>query len=239
MNEARTFPRVMYPCPVKTESVLSDTLNNKAAAIESLHAPTGGGVELPCDVTPTLPDDKVGLVIWYKQGHETPIYSLDTREGRPSHWSDSSTLGVRASFRSDTMPAVLVLTKLRPEDSGQYRCRVDFMKSPTKNTRLNLTVLIPPDRLLILNQEGNEIRTGVVGPYDEGTEVNLTCVAIGGRPTARVSWWKAHSLMANSEARATVSFRVQRSDYGTEITCQAVTDPSITPVSENLSIDVN
>ncbi|XP_063835290.1 nephrin-like [Ostrinia nubilalis] len=216
-----------------------EILIEESAAIESLHAPTGGGVELPCDITPALPDDTVGLVIWYKQGHDTPIYSLDTREGRPSHWSDSSTLGVRATFRSDTLPAVLILTKLRPEDSGQYRCRVDFMKSPTKNTRLNLTVLIPPERLIILNQDGNEIRSGVIGPYDEGTEVNLTCVAVGGRPTARVSWWKSHALLANSEARASVSFRLQRSDYGTDITCQAVTDPSISPVSENLSIDIN
>ncbi|KAL0810361.1 hypothetical protein ABMA28_010510, partial [Loxostege sticticalis] len=119
-------------------------IQKEKAAIESLHAPTGGGVELPCDISPALPDDKVGLVIWYKQGHDTPIYS--------------------------------------PEDSGQYRCRVDFMKSPTKNTRLNLTVLIPPERLIILNQDGNEIRSGVIGPYDEGTEVNLTCVAVGVRP---------------------------------------------------------
>ncbi|CAH0403745.1 unnamed protein product [Chilo suppressalis] len=65
------------------------------------------------------------------------------------------------------------------------------------------------------------------------------CSLFSGRPTARVSWWKSHSLLANSEARATVSFRLQRSDYGTDITCQAVTDPSITPVSVNLSIDVN
>ncbi|CAD0206042.1 unnamed protein product [Chrysodeixis includens] len=180
----------------------------------------------------------MGLVIWYKQGHESPIYTLDTREGVTSHWADS-TLGVRATFRSDTRPAVLVLTKLRPEDSGQYRCRVDFIKSPTKNTRLNLTVLIPPERLIILNHEGNEIRGGVLGPYDEGTEVNLTCIAVGGRPTARVSWWKSHALLANSEARATVSFRLQRSDFGTDVTCQAVTDPLIAPVSENISIDVN
>ncbi|KAG6444116.1 hypothetical protein O3G_MSEX003223 [Manduca sexta] len=164
---------------------------------------------------------------------------LDTREGVTTHWSDPTTLGVRATFRSDSRPAVLVLSKLRPEDSGQYRCRVDFIKSPTKNTRLNLTVLIPPERLIVLNQEGNEIRGGVLGPYDEGTEVNLTCVAVGGRPTARVSWWKSHALLANSEARATVSFRLQRSDFGTDVTCQAVTDPLIPPVSENISIDVN
>ncbi|XP_072933883.1 uncharacterized protein [Epargyreus clarus] len=216
-----------------------EVLLEESAAIESLHAPTGGGVELPCDVTPALPDDRMGLVIWYKQGHETPIYTLDTREGVTSHWSDPATLGARATFRSNTKPAVLVLTKLRPEDSGQYRCRVDFIKSPTKNTRLNLTVLIPPERLIVLNQEGNEVQGGVLGPYDEGTEVNLTCIAVGGRPTARVSWWKSHALLANSEARATTSFILQRSDYGTDITCQAVTDPSITPLSETLSIDVN
>ncbi|XP_063898490.1 nephrin [Helicoverpa armigera] len=215
-----------------------ENLIEEAASIESLHAPTGGGVELPCDVTPALAEDRMGLVIWYKQGHESPIYTLDTREGVTSHWADA-TLGVRATFRSDTRPAVLVLTKLRPEDSGQYRCRVDFIKSPTKNTRLNLTVLIPPERLIVLNHEGNEIRGGVLGPYDEGTEVNLTCIAVGGRPIARVSWWKSHALLANSEARATVSFRLQRSDFGTDVTCQAVTDPLIAPVSENISIDVN
>ncbi|XP_060807927.1 nephrin [Amyelois transitella] len=225
----------LLQCVVCQQEVLIEESSN----IESFHAPTGGAVELPCDVTPALPEDRMGLVIWYKQGHETPIYSLDTREGVTSHWSDPSTLGSRASFRSETRPAVLILTKLRPEDSGQYRCRVDFIKSPTKNTRLNLTVLIPPERLIILNQEGNEVTNGVLGPYDEGTEVNLTCVAVGGRPTARVSWWKSHALLANSEARATVSFRLHRSDYGTDVTCQAVTDPSITPVSENLSIDIN
>ncbi|KAG7295241.1 hypothetical protein JYU34_022219, partial [Plutella xylostella] len=189
-------------------------------SVESHHAPSGGAVELPCDVTPTLADDRMGLVIWYKQGHTTPIYTLDTREGVTSHWSDPGTLGSRAAFRSDTKPAVLILTKLRPEDSGQYRCRVDFIKSPTKNTRLNLTVLIPPERLIVLNHEGNEVQGGVLGPYDEGTDVNLTCVAVGGRPTARVSWWKAHELLANSEARATVSFRLQRADFGTDVTCQ-------------------
>ncbi|XP_052747785.1 B-cell receptor CD22-like [Galleria mellonella] len=215
-----------------------EILIEESSTIESFHAPTGGAVELPCDVTPALPDDKMGLVIWYKQGHETPIYSFDTRE-EMSHYSDPSILGSRASFRSETRPAVLILTKLRPEDSGQYRCRVDFLKSPTKNTRLNLTVLIPPERLIILDQTGMEIRNGVLGPYDEGTEVNLTCIAVGGRPTARISWWKSHALLANSEARATVSFRLRRSDFGTHVTCQAVTDPSITPVSENISIDIN
>ncbi|XP_050357835.1 B-cell receptor CD22-like [Nymphalis io] len=216
-----------------------EVLIEESSAIESFHSGVGGAVELPCDVTPALPNDSMGLVIWYKQGHDTPIYTYDKREGVTSHWSDPSTLSTRATFRTNAEPAVLLLTKLRAEDSGQYRCRVDFIRSPTKNTRLNLTILIPPERLLILDQEGDEIKGGVLGPYDEGTEVNLTCVAVGGRPPARVSWWKSHALLANSEARATVSFTLQRADYGSEVTCQAVTDPSIAPLSEILTIDVN
>ncbi|XP_013145426.1 PREDICTED: hemicentin-2-like [Papilio polytes] len=216
-----------------------EVLIEESLEVESLHAPTGGTVELPCDVRPAQPEDRVGLVIWYKQGHESPIYSLDTREGVTSHWSDPAILGPRASFRTNNTPAVLVLTRLRAEDSGQYRCRVDFIKSQTKNTRLNLTVLIPPDRLLIINQEGKEVEGDVLGPYDEDTTVNLTCIAVGGRPTARVSWWKSHALLDNSEGKAKVSLNLHRSDYGTEITCQAVTDPSITPLSRTLSVDMN
>ncbi|XP_041985883.1 nephrin-like [Aricia agestis] len=225
-------------CLLLFSESLEEVLIEESTNIESLHAPRGGSVELPCDVTPSLSGDSMALVIWYKQGHDAPIYSLDSRDGVTSHWSDPTTLGPRASFRTNA-PAVLVLTRLRAEDSGQYRCRVDFVKSPTKNTRLNLTVLIPPDRLMILNHEGDEIRNGVLGPYDEDTDVNLTCIAIGGRPPARVSWWKSHALLANSETRASVSFPLRRADYGTNVTCQAVTDPSLAPVSETLTIDVN
>ncbi|XP_013178713.1 PREDICTED: nephrin-like isoform X2 [Papilio xuthus] len=216
-----------------------EVLIEESLEVESVQGPTGGRVELPCDVSPALAADRVGLVIWYKQGHETPIYSLDAREGISSQWSDPATLGNRATFRTNTTPAVLMLTKLRPEDSGQYRCRVDFIKSPTKNTRLNLTVLIPPDRLIVLNESNDEVHGSILGPYDEGAEVNLTCIAVGGRPIARISWWKSHALLANSESRASVSLTLHRPDFGTEITCQAVTDPSIPPLSHRLSIDMN
>ncbi|XP_041985678.1 hemicentin-2-like [Aricia agestis] len=226
---------LLLVCVVTLEEVIIEESSN----IESLHAPRGGSVELPCDVTPSLSGDSMALVIWYKQGHDAPIYSVDLREAVTSHWSDPTTLGPRATFRTSVEPAVLVITNLRAEDSGQYRCRVDFSKSPTKNTRLNLTVLIPPDRLLILDQDGEEVRGGVIGPFDEGVQVNVTCVAIGGRPPARVSWWKSHALLANSETRASVTFPLRRADYSTNVTCQAVTDPSIPPLSQTLSIDVN
>ncbi|CAG5045878.1 unnamed protein product, partial [Parnassius apollo] len=168
------FALLHYRAESQQEVLIEESLD-----VESVQGPTGGRVELPCDVSPALSADKVGLVIWYKQGHETPIYSLDAREGITSQWSDPSTLGNRATFRTNTTPAVLVLNKLRPEDSGQYRCRVDFIKSPTKNTRLNLTVLIPPDQLINIGEGNDKVHGNILGPYDEGAEVNLTCIAVG------------------------------------------------------------
>lgn len=37
--------------------------------------------------------------------------------------------------------AVLILSHLRPEDEGIYKCRADFKRSPTKNNRMFLSIL--------------------------------------------------------------------------------------------------
>lgn len=55
--------------------------------------------------------------------------------------------GQRASMRlpngltSSKNVAVLVLSHLRPDDEGIYKCRADFKRSPTKNNRMFLSVL--------------------------------------------------------------------------------------------------
>ena len=71
------------------------------------------------------------------------FHSLDVR-GKPftgaKHWSAEAPFGKRAHFRTVSEPAKLVVDEVKVEDQGVYRCRVDFRNSPSRETRLNLTI---------------------------------------------------------------------------------------------------
>lgn len=72
------------------------------------------------------------------------FFSVDIRDKfndpNKSHWKDE-TLEGRSHFRTLSEPATLTIDKVTEMDGGIYRCRVDFRKSPTRNIRLNLTVI--------------------------------------------------------------------------------------------------
>lgn len=57
------------------------------------------------------------------------------------HWKDQEVLNERAFFRTATEPATLSINHVQEKDEGEYRCRVDFTKSPTRNSRIHLTVI--------------------------------------------------------------------------------------------------
>lgn len=97
------------------------------------------------------------------------------------------------------------------------RCRVDFQKTPTKNCRINLSVLgecyfyfeiltlnevrtrtrliqlqsinnfstllftVPPTKLEIFDEQGFVASNNIIGPYREGSSVNITCMSTGGK----------------------------------------------------------
>jgi len=72
------------------------------------------------------------------------FHSVDIRDKftdpNKSHWKDESLEG-RSHFRMLSEPAMLTIDNVSEMDAGIYRCRVDFRKSPTRNSRLNLTVI--------------------------------------------------------------------------------------------------
>ena len=45
----------------------------------SVSVMSGAVASLPCSLSSSVPDDKVRLVLWFKENEEKPIYSLDAR----------------------------------------------------------------------------------------------------------------------------------------------------------------
>ncbi|KAK3861061.1 hypothetical protein Pcinc_032937 [Petrolisthes cinctipes] len=103
--------------------------------------------------------------------------------GRERLWSNEEVLGSRATLEVRSSPALLRVNLLTLADQGLYTCRVDFKLQPTKTTRVKLTVVVPPKSVSVLVGEvggGGQTVKGVVGPYQEGDLVTLTCIAHGG-----------------------------------------------------------
>lgn len=56
-------------------------------------------------------------------------------------WSSPTVFGPRAFFSTANHPSQLKIDNIKLSDEGMYRCRVDFRNSPTRNLKVNLTVI--------------------------------------------------------------------------------------------------
>ncbi|XP_076268336.1 protein turtle homolog A-like isoform X1 [Rhynchophorus ferrugineus] len=171
--------------------ISEDEDQDETVAMTSVDAVLSRSTTLPCDVESNIRDDRVYMVLWYRDGHSKPIYSVDVR-GRPVNkalrWSDKEVFGPRAYFVFVSKPAALTLEGVQLDDQGIYRCRVDFKTSPTRNFAINLTVIVPPHQLILYDNSGRDV-SNVVGPLQEGSDLILTCEVRGGKPSPTVTWF--------------------------------------------------
>ncbi|KAI5740407.1 hypothetical protein M8J76_003529 [Diaphorina citri] len=201
----------------------------------------GGSADLACDIH-SGGNDSVLMVAWYK--NDVSVYSYDVKHP-DSHWKHP-TLDGRSFFRTGTDPATLSVSEIKETDAGEYRCRVDFKKSPTRNTKYQLQVIIPPQKPIIFSEEGLEV-TDVAGPYEEGQRVSLTCVVTGGRPKPAVKWWRGAFLEDDTDmstngpsakSNQLILESVDRSHLMTDLTCQAANNNISQPVATSIKLDV-
>lgn len=133
-------------------------------------------------------------------------YDVRSGWGDAKLWSSPTVFANRAHFRDTTHPAQLVIDDLQLTDEGIYRCRADFQNSPTRNLKINFTVIgkknaarrppelplilidpvppaqtstEPPERPVII-ESGSSGQAKLIEPYNEGSDVSLTCEVSGG-----------------------------------------------------------
>ncbi|KAG4079950.1 hypothetical protein HA402_006262 [Bradysia odoriphaga] len=212
-------------------------------------------VELPCDVTSPIPNDSAKLVLWFKDSTGIPLYSLDSRGGGSlklaTHSALASDLGQRLYFSAEDNPkdARLQIRNVKLSDGGVYRCRVDFFNSATRNLRVNLSLVVPPEEPRIFDAQGKEI-SHIAGPFREGHELFLSCQVTGGRPQPKVTWWRegveiagtshpsadeGNPAMLNQLFISTVT----RDYYGSKLECRAQGSNLIEPVVKEITVQVH
>lgn len=187
---------------------------------------------LPCNVEIPLETDKVTLVIWYKNDSSLPIYSVDMRDRNEpeyaNHWSDEKIINGRAYYNLDQRS--LIIEHVKSSDEGFYKCRTDFKQSPTKNSEIRLIVVVPIQNITIMEA----IPSAELGDHSfvlpatrEGSSLTATCIAIGGNPKPRLTWWRNNELLDRTYEVYDDAVRnilwldsVQRKDADDLLTCQ-------------------
>ncbi|XP_047738167.1 nephrin-like [Hyalella azteca] len=158
-------------------------------------------VTLPCNVTTNYDDDKPVLIMFYRNDSGTPIYTVDLRDRKRSQAKHLPLLAHRnrATFDLHRGRSGLKFRTVWSTDEGLYRCRVDFKVSPTRNSWIHLSVIVPPDSVRIVDETDSE-KSSMIGPYVLGQTLTLKCIAKGGRPPPKLTWWGG-----SEEIRGTLS----------------------------------
>ncbi|GFX56514.1 uncharacterized protein TNCV_74601 [Trichonephila clavipes] len=163
-----------------SESMSFTKFIKAAEILPEFEAVLGSTANLPCQVPQRPPESGIKCIFWYKDDEVMSVYTVDAREGGQNTLHvPSDKLRSRASFDPSPWPPVLKMVSVKEGDAGVYYCRVDYRWDRTYMYTVVLKVIVPPQRLVILNDHDEEI-IGTAGPYLEGQSVKLTCEAIGG-----------------------------------------------------------
>ncbi|XP_015787996.1 protein turtle-like isoform X2 [Tetranychus urticae] len=235
-----------------TSSLSSSTLSSDISG-SKYKALIGGKIELPCNVSTSTNNDAVTTIFWYKGDTQgSPIYTVDARNSSTNLDSanrfTSEYLKGRVSFNISVQFAFLIISPVREEDNGAYRCRVDFRWSRTVNTLVYLEVIVPAKKVIIADETNQIVES--LGSYGEGTSLKLKCLAYGGKPAPLVYWYLNQDLIDDSyiskvteDGLVTINdlfiSKLGRNDLNKLLSCKTFNTNLTQAINKSLILDIN
>uniref|UniRef100_A0A8D8YTR6 Hemicentin-2 n=1 Tax=Cacopsylla melanoneura TaxID=428564 RepID=A0A8D8YTR6_9HEMI len=204
----------------------------------------GHNVELPCDVSLPTPEDRINMILWFKDTTGIPFYSLDARDSELYKAEQMAVSRWYFKFTKSTGGKLMIANVLE-SDKGVYRCRIDFSDSPTRNFRVQLSLVDPPESIFVMDSQGVEVHN-VAGPYFEGYDLQLSCTVKGGRPKPSVSWWMngtkiddfTEQVFQDQSTNRLLIPVVTRDLWQAVVECRASSTPSIPAQIKTIQLDV-
>ncbi|RWS10235.1 nephrin-like protein, partial [Dinothrombium tinctorium] len=209
----------------------------------------GGKIEIPCNASVSA-NDSVTLILWYKSENATgpPIYSVDLRNRTFSTavHTISERYKKRLLFDMSNEPSLLRIDPVFEEDIGEYLCRVDFRHERTRGYVTFLNVVVFPKKIFIVDTD-SQLLSGVIGPYDENSSIDLICKAEG-KPPPKLHWYRNNVLVDESYSVVGDTKEVEnhirivnltRADLNVVYKCSAFNELFSLTISSSVQIDVN
>ena len=106
---------------------------------------------------------------------------------------------------------------------------------------------VPAKKLSIYDMKNNYIND-IAGPFNEDSELNLTCQSDGGNPLPKVKWWRGDTMISDNTITTTsksvvknvIQFpKVLREHLMMPLTCESSNTNLTVPVTKTILIDLN
>ncbi|XP_015924964.1 nephrin [Parasteatoda tepidariorum] len=216
--------------------------------IREFLAVSGGEASLPCNIAIPKDPELISLILWFREGSKSPIYTLDFRKGHPEQAKHfpAKALKDRSYFDTSEYPPTLKIKPTHVDDEGIYKCRIEYKRSRIDTRIVKLNIIVPPQTVVIMDDRGQKLKN-LAGPYDEGSRLSLHCEAEEGNPAPVVTWWKNGHMLDETYFRTAKGFvrnelvikEIRRSDFMLELVCQASNTNLTDPLSTSVYVDLN
>jgi hypothetical protein len=142
------------------------------------------------------------------------------------------------------------------DDEDLYACEITYLEpiescDTSDEYKINLSVVVPPSAILVLNKDETVIRNGsTIGPLKEGNRLEIMCEVRGARPKPIVGWYRGgkrltHQTTTTDEERhdlfdvkSRLSLTLSRQELGSNLECRVRTTTHNPIISHQIFIDL-